>query len=984
MAPSVDLQRELREHRRAALERHLQKHLRGEIRFDAPTRALYSTDASIYQIEPLGVVLPCDAEDWHTAIQIALEHEVPLVPRGGGTSLSGQTVGPGLVLDGSKYLNQILEIDPEGRRVRVQPGVVLDHLNQAVEPYGLQFGPEVSTANRATLGGMIANNSAGARSVVYGKTLDHVRELSVILADGARVTLGPTPLDLLNPRSVGDSRWADVHRVVGEIVRQHRAEIETRFPRILRRVSGYNLDSLVKGWDAGVVNLADLVVGSEGTLAVITEAELHLVRRPRFRGLLVPHFTSLTAALDTLDLCLSFSPSAVELMDQMILDLARENLALRRRMAAITGRPAAVFMVEFSGDQPADVAGPMEKLTRKLRAAPGVTEVFQTVDDAQREPVWRLREAGLPLLMGLPGDRKPVTFVEDTAVAPERLPEFVRAFQDLIAEHGTHGAFYGHASVGCLHIRPVLNLKDAGDVARMRQISAAVTDLVRRFEGSLSGEHGDGLVRSEWNRKMFGSVVYEAFRRLKRAFDPKGLMNPGKIVDAPPMTDNLRLGPDYHPVEPETVFDFSAHGGFARHVELCSGTGVCRKEQGGVMCPSFRATRDEADSTRGRANALRLAMTGEAPLKALAAPWVHEILDLCLSCKACKSECPSNVDMAKLKAEVDHLYYQRRGRPVLHHGLAWLPWFYRYGAWAGPVVNAMGRWKPLRWFLERAIGLDRRRSLPPLHARNFRWWLDWRRPNPRAGRRGRVLLLDDCFTTYNEPRIGKAAVTLLETLGYRVERTGLDCCGRILISKGFLTEARNLIQRQASWLASRLTDDAPILGLEPSCLLTLVDEWPSLAPSSATERVARAARLADEWLAEQARHDPEWPSLQPLDAECLVHGHCHQKSLVGMEGTAAALKLVPKLQVRVLDTGCCGMAGAFGFEADHFDLSVRVAELSVLPDLAKAATAMVVATGTSCRHQIKDLTGRTALHPVEVLAQQVAAAPDPAADRPTR
>jgi FAD/FMN-containing dehydrogenase/Fe-S oxidoreductase len=963
--------KDFRELKRQALERHLKRSIQGEVRFDLTSRRLYSTDASIYQIEPFGVVIPRSVDDLRAVVQIAAEHQTPIVPRGGGTSLSGQSIGAGVVVDCSKYLNGILEVDPAGRLVRVQPGVILDQLNTALEPHGLWFGPDVATANRANLGGMIGNNSAGARSIVYGKTGDHVHRLRAVLADGSLTTFEPLGLADWERKTHAPGLEGSIYRSTRTIILQHEPAIRERFPQILRRVSGYTLDVVLKELDGPQASLASLVVGSEGTLAFVAEAELRVVPRPRHRGLLVPHFDSLKASMDALAICLEFQPSAIELLDQMILDLARENLALRDRMAAVQGRPAVLYMVEFSSDEPGDVAERVDRLARRLSGAEGITAVVKAVEPSLREPLWDLRRAALPLLLGLPGDRKPVTFVEDTAVAPERLPEFASRFRDLLRRHGTDGAFYGHASVGCLHIRPLLDLKSAGDVDRMRRIAEDVTDLVLTYGGSLSGEHGDGLARSEWNRKMFGPEVYQAFREIKRAFDPHNLFNPGKVVDAPAMTENLRLGPRYRAAEPATRFDYSRQEGFARSIELCNGSGVCRKLEGGTMCPSFRVTRDEKDSTRGRANALRFAISGQRPLDEFQPDWVYDVLDLCLLCKACKAECPSNVDMAKLKAEFLHHYHQKNPRPLGQRALAGVHQFYRLGAPVAPLLNWLSRNRAVRWLAEAVAGIDRRRSLPALHRQHFRCWFERHKPDWLAGRSGRVLLLDDCFTTYNEPQIGQAAVRVLERAGYQVELVSLRCCGRPLISKGFLPEARQLIATQTPGLLRRLTDGVPLLGLEPSCLLTLVDEWPELLPGPATRRIAAAARLADAWLAEQLRARRCDLPLAAKPTACVIHGHCHQKALVGLGGTASLLERIPEMSVEVLNTGCCGMAGSFGYEKEHFDLSVAIARESLLPELERHSDALVAAPGTSCRHQIRDLCQRAALHPLEIVAEQL-------------
>lgn len=962
--------------KRDALERHFRRQVQGEVRFDATSRRLYSTDASIYQIEPLGVIIPKTVEDIVVTVQLAAEMHVPITARGGGTSLSGQAIGSGIVVDCSKYLNRILDIDLAARSVRVQPGVVLDQLNHALAAQGLQFGPDVATASRANLGGMIGNNSAGSRSILYGKTSDHVRRLGVVLSNGTQTSFGPIPPAEWDRRASVRSLEGSIYRQVRRIVLENAEEIGRRFPQILRRVSGYNLDALsaaltqVDG--TRPLDLTALLTGSEGTLAILTEAELGLVSRPKVRGLLVPHFDSLRAAMDALATCLELNPSAVELLDQLLLDLARSNLALRGRMAAVQGRPAAVLMVEFSSDDASEVADRVERLERRLRQANGVTALVRALDPALRDSLWALRTASMPLLYGLRGDRKPVTFVEDTAVAPARLPEFVMRFREVLRRHGTDGAFYGHASVGCLHIRPLLNLKDPVDVARMRRITEAITDLVLEFGGALSGEHGDGLARSEWNRKMFGPVVYEAFCAIKRAFDPDNLFNPGKVVAAPPMTDNLRYPPGYRPAEPATFFDYSRQDGFARSIELCNGSGVCRKRQGGTMCPSFRATLDEKDSTRGRANALRLALAGEQPMRDFRSRWLYEVLDLCLMCKACKAECPSNVDMAKLKAEFLQSYYRSRSRPLGHWLMARIDRLHRVGARAARLVNWLQRRRPVRWLLEKFAGIDRRRSLPELHTDHFRRWFERHTPAPSAGRYGQVLLLDDCFTTFQEPEIGRAAVRVLEQAGYAVALAGLTCCCRPMISKGFLEPARTLIGEQLPGLLRLLDGGRPLLGLEPSCLLTLADEWPELLPGVETQRVAAAVDLADNWLAERAREGRCDLELRPRPQKCLLHGHCHQKALRGTKGTAAVLGLVPGLEVTVLDAGCCGMAGSFGFEKEHYDLSVSIANLALLPALNTDPDALVVAPGTSCRHQIKDLAGRRALHPLELVASCLA------------
>jgi FAD/FMN-containing dehydrogenase/Fe-S oxidoreductase len=1013
--------------RRDSLVRYLRRHVAGEVRFDEASRHLYATDASHYTVTPLGVVVPRTADDLAATVEIASELGVPITARGGGTSLSGQAIGPGLVLDCSKYLNRVGEVDAAGRRVRVEPGVVLDQLNRELAGHGLTFGPDVATASRATLGGMIGNNSAGSRSVVYGQTGDHVRSLDVVLSDGTRAAFGPLAAAEYERKLELRTREGEAYRAVDQAVRENAGEIVRRFPNIPRRVSGYNLAGVAEGGmrnaelkpRAGAViphpaprtphSLVPLLVGSEGTLAVVAGAELALVPRPKHRAILVPQFATLGAALDAVAACLELGPSAVELMDRMLIDLAREQRSLKDTMAFVRGRPEALLMAEFSGDDPREVADRVGELDRRLNAAPGLIASVPALDPATRDPLWDLRRAALPLLFGMVGDRKPVTFVEDCAVAPARLPEFAARFREVLRRHGTDGAFYGHASVGCLHIRPVLNLHDPADVKTMRAIMTDIVALVGQFGGSLSGEHGDGMARSEWNRAMFGPAVYEAFRQVKRGFDPGNVLNPGKVVDGPAMDENLRVEPGRPLPEVPTAFDYARQGGFFRSIELCNGVGVCRKTRGGAMCPSYRVTRDEKDTTRGRANALRVTLLDPGPSpgpsprgggerdrtplppggRGLSARWVHEVMDLCLSCKACKAECPSNVDVAKLKAEFLSAYYAGRPRPLgdllVKHVHRLSPLAARFAG----VGNWLARRGWVRRALEGAAGIDRRRSLPELHRDHFRRWFSRRAdgfpgtagvPPALVGRtksgrdargpreeRPRVVLLDDCFTTFQEPNIGRSAVTLLERAGYAVELAGV-CCGRAMISKGFLADARRLAQDGVAKLDRSAAAGVPILGLEPSCLLTLADEWPELVPGPAARRVAAAAELADGWLARQVRDNGL--SLDPPagGGKALLHAHCHQKALAGAGGSADALRLVPGLDVVVLDAGCCGMAGSFGYEKRHYDVSVAVANLALVPAVKADPDALVVATGTSCRHQVRDLTGRRALHPLEVLA----------------
>ncbi len=960
------------------LESALQSQTRAELRFDAGHRGLYATDASLYQIMPAGVVIPRSASELPVIVRLAAEHGVSIVPRGGATSLTGQTVGPGLILDCSKYLQRIGIVDRDRMTVDVEPGVVLDRLNAQLTPLGLMFAPDVSTSDRATIGGMIGNNSAGARSLRYGKTVDHVASLDVVLDDGTPLKLEGLDDTAFANLCAGTGRAAELHRTVSRIVGEHESEIRARFPRILRRVSGYNLDELVPGlavrplgWPAEPwqFNLARLIVGSEGTLAVVRGARLRLVKRPAFQGLVVLSFSSIPAALERLQDILETGPISVEMLDRTILDLAAAQPGMASALDFTAGRPEAVLAAQFYAETESELRDRTEDLAARFEGHPGVLGVRKRGADAARDSFWKVRKAGLSLLMGLVGDAKPVAFVEDTAVAPERLPAFYERFLQIVERHGARAACYGHADVGCLHIRPILDVKTDHGRRQLEGIAAEVAGLVAEFEGAMSGEHGDGLARSRWNRPLFGESVYQAFQQVKAAFDPHNRLNPGKVVAEPALTDHLRLGPAYHSIDPEsTALDFSAQGGFSRAIEMCSGVGACRKVGTGTMCPSYMVTLDEEHSTRGRANLLRLAISGQLP-DGLADASLHEALDLCLGCKACKTECPSNVDMANLKAETLHQLHLSQGVPLTDlafgHVYRWLP----LASAVAPLANAASRVRPLRWLMEKATGIDRRRGLPVFAPTSFRRWFRKHTPAGGAGRLGEVILLDDCFTNVNAPAAGQAAVRVLEAAGYRVRLAGLDCCGRPAISKGLLDVARSLAGANVRALAPHAARGVPILGIEPSCITTFVDEYHDFRLGEDARVVASACGLVDDFVADPARV-PDLP-LRPLDRQILVHGHCQQKAVLGTAGTEAALRRIPGAQVQMLDSGCCGMAGSFGYEVSHREVSEALANRVLLPALRNNPDALLAAPGFSCRSQVHDLAGARAQHPIEIIAGQL-------------
>ncbi|MCH6546622.1 MAG: FAD-binding protein, partial [Deltaproteobacteria bacterium] len=822
----------------------LKKRVEGEVRFDRFSRLLYATDASMYEIEPIGVVLPRNKGDVQAVIEVANKFSVPILPRGGGTSLAGQTVGHAIVLDFSKYMNKILEVDRDGLCCRVQPGLVQDELNAHVRPMGLLFGPDTSTSNRATIGGMTGNNSAGMHSIAYGKTLDHVLELTAYLADGSEVLMKDLTLEELELKRQAQTSEGRIYRELTDIISGHRENILARYPKILRRVSGYNLDEFVKPQP---FNLSRLVVGSEGTLACVVEAKLRLVRKPKHVALDVIHFREVWEALESSPAIVETAPYAVELLDRQILDLARKNPVQSKRMGFIQGDPNAILIVEYDGATEREVRGKIEKL-ESLRKQQGMGyDSIQAFAPEEVQRIWGLRKDGLGLLLGMKGEKKPIAFVEDTAVDPAKLPEFVKGFRDILKRYDVNAGYYGHCSVGCLHIRPFINLKEPGEIDKMTRIASEISDLVLASGGALSGEHGDGLARSHFNEKLFGSDLYQAFRRIKGAFDPAGMMNPGKIVDAPPMTESLRVGPSTEIWEPETTLDFSEQGGFAAAVEMCSGMGVCRKKLAGTMCPSYMATLDEEHSTRGRANALRAVLSGKVPKDEFAGKRLYEILDLCLECKACKAECPSNVDMAKLKSEVLSHYYKANGLPLRNRLFGRIETINRWGARLAPLSNLLLNSRPHRWLLDRLVGIDRRRPLPPFAEKSLADWFQRRSPLG-DGSKGEVVLFHDTFNTFNTPCVAMDATRILEQGGYRVVLPHKDCCGRPLISKGMLQEAKAYAARNVERLVAYAERGIPIVGLEPSCLLTLRDEYPDLLRSEAARQVAKQSFLLEEFL----------------------------------------------------------------------------------------------------------------------------------------
>ncbi len=967
----------------------LEPRIDGELRRDLASRVLYSTDASIYQVMPHAVLIPRSVGDVQAALEVAAEHGVPLLPRAAGSSLAGQAVNEALVIDFTRHLDRVLEVRPEERRVTVEPGVVLDELNRVLGAYGLQFGPDPASSDRAALGGIVANNSTGAHSILYGMTADHVEEMGVLLSDGTAVRFVPLDPGEAAARGGRPGREGAIYRELAALAGDDgcRRAIRQATPRHWRRCGGYNLDRLVEGaaayrWPPDPrFNLARLVCGSEGTLAVITDVTLNLVPVPRRTALAVVHFASLYRALAAVPEILEVGPSAIELLDRLGLTLCREVPAYARLVERfIDGQPDCVLITEFQGGSDAETAAAIDRLERRLAAAgAGAGSVVRALEPERQRDIWTVRKAGLGLLMSLKGDHKPIPFIEDAAVPVEHLADYVSEIERFCGELGTRVAYYAHASAGCIHIRPLIDAKQAAEVAKLPEILSFSVELLRGYGGALSSEHGDGRARSWINERFFGPEMYGLFRRVKRAFDPANLLNPGNVVDAGPMTDNLRFGADYRVRLPPERIDFAPDLGLDRAVEMCNGAGVCRKRTAATMCPSFMVTREEEHSTRGRANLLRAALDGRLGGEAITGRRLYDALDLCVECKACKAECPSSVDMAKLKLQFLAGYHAVHGVPLRARLFAGAGRLGRLAAGpAAPLANALGRSRPLRGAFERLVGITARRPLPEFARLPYPAWLRrHRRAGPPAT--GRVVLLVDCFNGWQTPRVARAATEVLEAAGFELVASKHGCCGRPMISKGLVDEARAAARATVDRLAPLAESGLPIVGIEPSCLLTLRDEYAYLLPGDPRVAVlAGAAHTFEEFVGR--REVGGGLELRSAEERLLVHDHCHQKALVGSGPTAGLLGLLPGRRIELLDAGCCGMAGSFGYEAEHYELSMAMAERRLLPAVRAAGeSAAVVANGTSCRQQIAHGCGRRALHPAEIVRSALVAPPSESA-----
>ncbi|GAP44728.1 FAD/FMN-containing dehydrogenase [Lentimicrobium saccharophilum] len=962
----------------------LRSRLKGDLFTGDSMRLLYATDASAYRELPAGVCRPKDEDDLRLLIDFAAKMKIPLIPRTAGTSLAGQVVGSGLVVDVSRYMTEVIELNAEERWVRVQPGVVLDELNKMVEPYGLFFGPETSTSNRCMIGGMVGNNSCGSHSLVYGSTRDHTLEIKALLSDGSEATFGPLSPEAFNQKCSLGNLEGKIYRSVRDMLADpvNQQEIRSQYPdpQIERRNTGYALDLLLDSEpftpDAPPFNFCRLLAGSEGTLAFSTEIKLNLVPLPpKEKALICIHCEKLEDAFKGNLIALRHNPVAVELIDNYILERTKDNIEQRKNRFFIKGEPAAILVVELALESREAIDILAAALEADMRKE-GYGYHFPVVYGNDINKVWALRKAGLGLLSNVPGDAKPVAVIEDTAVNPAVLPDYMADFRLMLEKLGLDCVFYAHIATGELHLRPVLNLKDPRDVEMFHTVALETAKLVKKYRGSLSGEHGDGRLRGEFIPLMLGEHNYRLLKTIKQTWDPNDIFNPGKITDTPRMNTSLRYESGQVTREIDTILDFSANQGILRAVEQCNGSGDCRKSEifAGTMCPSYQATRDENATTRARANILREFLTRSNKENPFDHREIYEIMDLCLSCKGCKSECPSNVDIAKYKAEFLQHYYDANGIPLRTRMIAYITSFNKLGSLVPGVYNFFLKNPALSGMLKKALGFAPQRSIPLLYKTTLRAWQRKNRNNPADGRL--VYLFADEFTNYNDVEVGISAIRALNRLGYRVEIPEHAESGRTFLSKGLLRKARKLAEKNIALLSPVISAETPLIGIEPSAILTFRDEYPDLT-TGVTKEKAKAlganCLLFEDFIMQEFNAGRISKTAFTTSAEKIrLHGHCHQKSLAGTASTKLMLTLPENYRVEEIKSGCCGMAGSFGYEAEHYEVSMKVGELVLFPEVRKTdAKTIIAAPGTSCRHQISDGTGRKALHPVEIFYESI-------------
>ena len=955
----------------------------GEVRFDDYSRELYATDASAYEVTPIGVVFPTSTRDVQTVVRHCGANGIPVLPRGGGTSLAGQAVGEAVVLDFTRHMDTVLDIDPDARRARAEVGVYLGDLNTELAPDGLKFAPDPAWGDKSALGGAIGNNSTGSHSLVYGKTDAYIEECEAVLADGTRTTFGEVTIEELeeNGDPEGDIE-ARIYAEVRKIIEEEAEEIDEAYPDLKRNVSGYNLDMLVSEAKEGSVNLARLLAGSEGTLAIVTEAEVSLEPVPETKSMALLTYDSLIDAMEDVAPILEHDPSAVEAMDDVLLDLARETEEFGEVVSMLPEGASSVLLVEFYAENDADgkeqVAGLIaDRVGGESEVDPGehpvtekerfATAVMEAHDDADRSKFWKMRKSGLPILLSRTTDEKHIAYIEDTAIPPENLPEYVADFQEVLEEHDTFASYYAHAGPGVLHIRPLVNTKTTDGLEDFESIADSVTDLVVKYGGSVSGEHGDGRARTQWNRKLYGDHLWEVFRDLKTAFDPDWLLNPGQVCGDVDMAENLRFSPDYEfEMGFDPVLQWENDNGFQGMAELCHGCGGCRGPQettGGVMCPTFRASEEEITSTRGRANMLRQAMSGELPDgEAFSDEFVTEVMDLCIGCKGCAKDCPSEVDMAKLKVEVTHEHHQRHGAGLRSRMFANIDTLSKFGSATAPISNWLPELPGARLAMEKTVGIARERSLPTFHRETLEDWFEARGPKVSEAEADRkALLVPDTYTNHNHPEAGKDAVRVLEAAGVHVQLAEVGDSGRPAFSKGFLDVARARAEENVAALAPRIDEGWDVVVAEPSDAVMLQLDYLDLLSGAKAESVAINTFGVMEYI---NAFDLDLPEGR---GSLTYHGHCHQKAMKKDVHAAAVLDKAG-YDVDILDSGCCGMAGSFGYEDDHYAMSEAIGSILV-EQVKESPGERVVAPGASCRSQLDDLTDEEPPHPISVLAE---------------
>jgi FAD/FMN-containing dehydrogenase/Fe-S oxidoreductase len=972
--------------RTAILEalKKLKKELRGDVFTDNATRIQYATDASAYREMPVAVVRPAGKDDVIKLVEFANRQSVPLIPRGAGTSLAGQVVGNGIVVDISKYMNKILEVNINEKWVRAEPGVVLDELNLEMARHGLFFGPETSTSNRCVLGGMVGNNSCGAHSLLYGSTREHTLELEVVMADGTEAVFGNLSKNEFIAKQHGDRLENKVYKNIANMLSQpvNQQEIRSEFPdpSIERRNTGYALDLLLETEtftnNDTPFNFCKLLAGSEGTLAFITAVKLNLVPLPpKVKGLVCVHFEKLEEAFHANLIALRHKPGAIELMDSVILEQTKDNIEQSKNRFFIRGNPAAILIIEFARETREEISGIAKLMEEEMRNA-GFGYHFPHIFDNDIPKVWALRKAGLGLLSNIPGDAKPVSLVEDTAVNPEKLPGYIADFKKILKKYNLTAVYHAHIATGELHLRPMLDLKKTEQVDLFYKVARDTAILVKKYKGSLSGEHGDGRLRGEFIPLMVGDHNYNLMKEVKLTWDPNNIFNPGKIVDTPSMKTSLRYVPGIQTKALKTVFDFSHDHGMMRAVEKCNGSGDCRKSEiiGGTMCPSYMATRDENATTRARANILREFLTNSPKKNPFGHQEIYDVMDLCLSCKGCKSECPSSVDIAKYKAEFLQHYYDEHGIPLRTHAIAYISRLNKMGMLVPEITNFIFKNKIISGILKNILGFAPKRSIPLLYKFTLRKWMQKNLPvlNPQQNFIGEVCLFADEFTEYNDTQIGIKAVELLTRLGYRVHLKEHKESGRTFLSKGLVRKAKALANYNVSELKDFISDKMPLIGIEPSGILTFRDEYPELVDRhlvADAKKLAENALMFDEFMEMEIRAGKIDRSNFTIEKKKIrLHGHCHQKSLASTAPTKFMLSFPENYEVEEIKSGCCGMAGSFGYEKEHYEVSMKVGELILFPEVRNTpAETLIAAPGTSCRHQIKDGTGRQAYHPVEIM-----------------